>query len=104
MIWTAILAAAACCYLLKVAGLSVPASLLENERVRRVAAVLPVALLAALAAVQTLTRAAADGISLTVDARLAGVLVAILAIRLRAPFLLIIVLAAVTTAGLRLLR
>ncbi len=103
MIWAAILGAALGCYLLKLAGLSLPATLLEQDRVRRLAAVLPVALLAALAASQTLLRAGDDGISLTLDARLAGVLVAVLAIRLRAPFLLVITLAAVTTAGLRLL-
>ncbi len=49
------------------------------------------------------TAADADGISLTLDARLAGVLVAIVAIRFRAPFLLVIVLAAATTASLRLI-
>ncbi len=75
----------------------------QTRRVRRLAAVLPVALLAALAASQTVVRADADGISLTLDARLAGVLVAIVAIRFRAPFLLVIVLAAATTAGLRLI-
>ncbi len=103
MIWAGILGAALGCYLLKLAGLSVPAALLQDDRVRRLAAVLPVALLAALAASQTVVRADADGISLALDARLAGVLVAIVAIRFRAPFLLVIVLAAATTAGLRLI-
>lgn len=99
--WGGILGAALCCYLLKLGGLSLPASLLDNERVRRLSAVLPVALLAALAASQTLVRGDGDGLSLALDARLAGVLVAVLAIRFRAPFLVVIALAAVTTAGLR---
>ena len=103
MIWAGVLGAALGCYLLKLAGLSLPASLLEHDRVRRLAAVLPVALLAALAASQTLVRAGEDGISLTVVDRLAVFLVAVLAIRFRAPFLLVIALAAATTAGLRLL-
>lgn len=101
--WAGILVAALGCYLIKLAGLSLPASVLDNTRVRRLAAVVPVALLAALAAVQTLSVADAGQMSLQLDARLAGVAVAIVAIRLRAPFLLVITLAAATTAGARLL-
>jgi hypothetical protein len=51
--WTAILVGAAGCYLLKLAGLSVPRRVLENPRVRRVAALLPIALLTALIVIQT---------------------------------------------------
>ena len=50
--WAAILAAGVGCYLLKLAGLSVPASVLERPVVRRVADLIPVALLSALVAVQ----------------------------------------------------
>lgn len=100
--WAGLLGAALACYVLKLAGLSLPAAALENERVRRLAAILPVALLAALAASQTLVASTPEGVTLRLDARLAGVLVAIVAIRFRAPFLLVIVLAAATTAALRL--
>ena len=62
---------------------------------RPVAALLPVALLAALIATQTF----AGGL----DARAAGLLAAVVAVRLRAPFLVVVAAAAVTTAGLRLL-
>jgi len=55
------------------------------------------ALLAALVAIDTL---GADR-SLTIDGRLAGVAVAAVAIRLRAPILPVVVLAAATTAVLR---
>ncbi|MBK8435157.1 MAG: AzlD domain-containing protein [Austwickia sp.] len=104
MIWAGIVAAALCCYLLKLAGLAVPASVVENPRVRRLAAVLPVALLAALAASQTFLGASSSGtVTLAVDARLSGVAVAAVAIVCRAPFLLVILLAAVMTAGVRLL-
>ncbi|CAM5713679.1 hypothetical protein SANTM175S_01073 [Streptomyces antimycoticus] len=49
-IWIAIGVTAAGCYLVKLLGLSVPAGVLERPLVRRLAALLPVALLAALAA------------------------------------------------------
>jgi len=95
MSWTPILIAAAGCYALKLAGLSVPERLLEGVRVRRVATLLPVALLAALIATQTF-----DG---GVDARAAGLAAAALAVLARAPFLAVVAIAAATTALLRLL-
>lgn len=96
--WTAVLVGSLGCYLLKLAGMSVPRRMLEDARVQRVATVLPVSLLAALAATQTF----ADGRSLTVDARAAGVAVALVAIWRRLPFLAVVGLAAATTALLRL--
>jgi branched-subunit amino acid transport protein len=97
VIWWAVLAGAAGCYLFKLAGLSVPARLLSGARVRALSALLPVALLTALIAVQVFTDA--DG--LTVDARAGGLLAAVVALLLRAPFLAVVVIAAATTAVLR---
>lgn len=99
MTWTAIGVAALGCYGLKLAGLSVPDAVLDHPVVRRVAALLPVALLSALVAVQTAE--GPDG--LVVDARLAGLAVASVALLLRAPFLLVVALAAATAALLRAL-
>jgi hypothetical protein len=96
--WGAIVLGSLGCYLLKLAGMSVPRQVLDDPRVQRVAVVLPVGLLAALAAVQTF----ADGRHLTIDARVAGVAVALVAIWRRAPFLVVVGLAAATTALLRL--
>lgn len=98
MTWTAILLSAAGCYLLKLVGLLVPQRLLEHPVAARVAALLPVVLLAALAAVQTFT----DGTRLVVDARLAGVAAAVVALLLRAPFLVVVGVAAATAALVRL--
>ena len=98
MTWTAILLSAAGCYLLKLVGLSMPQRLLEHPMVARVAALLPVVLLASLAAVQTF----ADGTRLVVDARLAGVAAAVVALLLRAPFLVVVAAAAGTAALVRL--
>jgi branched chain amino acid efflux pump len=99
MIWAAIITASVGCYLLKLAGLSLPQSLLDRPDVQRVAGLLPVALLAALVAVGTF----ADVGRLTIDARVAGVAAAVIALVLRAPFLVVIVVAAATTAMLRAL-
>ena len=46
--WTAVLLAGVGCYLLKLAGLSLPERVLEHPTVERVADLIPVALLAAL--------------------------------------------------------
>lgn len=97
--WTAVILGVVGCYVLKLAGLSVPKAVLENERVKQIAALLPVALLAALIAIQTFS----DAHRLTVDPRAAGLGVALLAILCKAPFLVVVALAALTTAGLRTL-
>jgi hypothetical protein len=54
--WATVLLAAGGCYLLKLAGLQVPERWLEHPVLAQVSALLPVALLAALAAVQTSRR------------------------------------------------
>jgi branched-subunit amino acid transport protein len=97
--WAAVLGSSVACYLLKLAGLSLPQRWLEGERVQRVAALLPVALLAALIATQTFS----SGRSLTLDARAVGLGVAAVAVVLRAPFLVVVAAAAITTALMRLL-
>jgi branched-subunit amino acid transport protein len=95
--WIAVLATAAGCYGLKLAGLTVPQRLLASSRVRRFAELVPVALLAALSAVQSAT----SGQAIDLDpARLAGLGAALVALMLRAPFLLVIVVAAGTAAAL----
>ena len=95
--WPLVLIASIGCFALKLAGHSVPQTVLDRPRVRRIAALLPVALLAALVAVQTL----GSGQALVVDARLPGVAAAAIALILRAPFLVVVVVAGVVAAGLR---
>ncbi|SDC61341.1 AzlD domain-containing protein [Nocardioides lianchengensis] len=97
-VWAAILAAGLGCYLLKLAGLSVPAAVLERPVVRRVADLIPVALLAALVAVQVFT----EGQRLVLDARAAGLGAAVVLLLLRAPFLVVVLGSAATAALLRL--
>ena len=99
MIWTGILVTAVGCYAFKVVGLSVPDRVLTSPLTRRVAALIPPALLGALIAVQVL----ADDQRLVVDARLAGLGAAVVLLLMRAPFLVVVAGAALTAALLRLL-
>jgi branched-subunit amino acid transport protein len=88
-VWVVVLAGALGCYLLKFAGLSVPAAWVQRPVVTRVVEFVPAALLGALVAVQVAT---SDG-ALVVDGRLAGLAVAALALALRAPFIVVLLLA-----------
>ena len=97
--WVAVVAGGVGCYLLKLAGLSVPSRVLDLPVVARVADLIPVALLSALVAVQVFST---DG-GLTLDARVAGLAVAVVLLVLRANFLVVVLGAAVTAALLRLL-
>jgi uncharacterized membrane protein len=98
--WILVIATAVGCYLLKLAGYIVPAGVLDRPRVRQLVVLLPVALLAALVVVQTF----ADGRHIDIDgARLAGVAVGAIAVWRRAPFLVVVVLAGLTAALLRLI-
>jgi len=98
VIWAAVLAASAGCYAVKLAGLSVPRRILDDPRVRRIAALIPVALLAALIAIQTFS----TGHDLVIDARVAGIAAAVVAVRVRAPFIVTVAVAAAVTALVRL--
>lgn len=95
--WWAILGAGIGCYVLKLAGVSLPARVLEHPLVERVADLIPVALLAALVGVQVFT----VGTALTIDARAGGLTAAVVALLLRAPFLVVVFVAAATAALLR---
>ncbi len=96
--WTTVLLAGALSLLIKLLGYLVPQRFLDGPIVERVMTYLPVALLAALVAVQTLT---ADHGRVVIDARAAGLTAAIVALLLRAPFLAVILVAAATAAALR---
>ncbi|WP_372594557.1 AzlD domain-containing protein [Actinotalea sp.] len=99
MTWIAVLAAAALCFAIKLLGHQVPTDWLARPRAARISGLLTVALLAALVVVQTAT---SQG-RLVIDARLAALGVAAVALWLRAPFLVVVVLAALVAAGIRAL-
>jgi branched-subunit amino acid transport protein len=96
-IWATVVVASVGCYLLKLAGLSVPSAWVEQPWVRRVVDFVPAALLAALVAVQAVT----SGHHLVIDGRLVGLAVAAIALALRAPFIVVLVLAGAAGALVR---
>ena len=98
-LWILVLATIAGCYAFKLGGYLLPARLLEHATVRRAVELLPVALLAALVVVE----AVASGHHIHLDGpRLAGVGVGAVAVWRRAPFLVIVILAGLTAALIRL--
>jgi uncharacterized membrane protein len=99
MIWAGVLVASVACYGLKLAGLSLPQSWLRDPRIQSTVPLIPVALLAALVAIQTFS----TGQHLVLDVRAASLVVAIIAVALRAPFLVVVIAGAATAALLRLL-
>jgi membrane-associated phospholipid phosphatase len=97
MMWAGVLVASAACYALKLAGLSLPQRWLQDARIQRTVPLLPVALLAALVATQTFS----TGQHWALDVRAVALVVAAIAVTLRAPFLVVVAAAAATAALLR---
>jgi branched-subunit amino acid transport protein len=99
-LWVALVISAGGSYLLKLAGVSLPTSVLNHPTVQRVAALLPVAMLAALVSTQLFD----GGGRYALDWRtLAGVGAAVIALVLRRGFLVVFLVAMAVTASLRLL-
>lgn len=99
MLWIAVIAASVLSFGQKWLGYQAPPDVLEKPRIARITTMLPIALLGALVA----TQAATSGTELVADARLAALAVAALLLVLRAPFLVVVIGAAVVAAGLRAL-
>lgn len=96
--WTAVLGACACAYGLKLLGYFVPGRWISGDRTSRVTSALPVALLAALVGVQAFGTPTGH---LVIDARAAAVAAAVVALLLRAPFIVVVAIAANVAAALR---
>jgi branched-subunit amino acid transport protein len=95
--WTLVLVLAAGAYACKVAGFFVLGRRPLPAVVERCLLLIPAAVVSALVVKDTVT----SGQSLVVDARLAGVVAATVAVWRRAPFVVVIVVAAAVTAGVR---
>ncbi|GAA1181996.1 AzlD domain-containing protein [Ornithinimicrobium humiphilum] len=98
-LWIAVLAAGLLAYLIKLGGYLVPERVLEVPWIERVVPLLTVALLSSLVITQGFL---SDGIP-TLDARAVGIVVAVVALLLRAPFLVVVASAAVAAALVRAL-
>lgn len=94
MSWTAILLLAAGTFALKASGPMLLGDRALPPALNRLAELLPAALLAALVAVNV----AAGDRRLVLDARLAGFVAAVVAVRLRASFLVVVVTGCAATA------
>ena len=99
MTWWAIFALAAGTYVSKAAGPLALGSRTVPPSLQRALTLLSVTLLSGLVAISTF----GDGRGLTIDARAAGLAVALGAVWLRAPFAVVVIAATLTAAGLRAL-
>ncbi|MGX7678245.1 AzlD domain-containing protein [Jatrophihabitans sp. DSM 45814] len=97
--WWIVLASGFGCYALKYAGYAMPQRWFDRPGLRRLIELMPVAVLAALIVVEAI----ADGRHYDFDsARLIGFSVGAVAIWRRAPFIVVVVLAAAVAALIRL--
>lgn len=94
-LWLWVLLACAASYALKVSGYLLPKSILDRPFVPSLAAALTVGLLASLVVSNTV----AKGQSLVVDSRLLGLGAAAVALRLRWPYIVVVVVGALATAA-----
>ncbi|APX34444.1 branched-chain amino acid transporter AzlD [Brachybacterium sp. P6-10-X1] len=99
VLWIVVIAASLLSFAQKWIGYQAPPDVLERPRVARITTMLPIALLGALVA----TQAATSGPEIVLDARLAALGVAAGLLALRAPFLVVVIGAALVAAGLRAL-
>ncbi len=97
VLWVALLAACLAVAAIKLVGHLLPEHWLAKPEVARIAALVTVALLSALVAVQAATT---DG-RVVLDARLGGIAAAVVALMLRAPFIVVVAVAALGAALLR---
>ena len=92
--WIAVIGTSVLAFLIKYSGTLIPAKLLESPIIKRINALLPIAMLSALVAVQTL----AEKRELTIDHRAARLAVAAIALRLKAGFPVVVGSAALVSA------
>lgn len=92
--WIAVIGTSAIAFLLKYSGHSVPERWLSHPKIQKVNALIPIALLSALVAVQSVTEKS----KLMIDQRLLGLAVAIVALLLKAPFPVVVISAAISSA------
>jgi hypothetical protein len=94
--WVSLLVTSALVFIIRFAGYLVPEKYLTNPTALRINTLIPIALLSALVAVQSFT----DKASLVIDQRMAGLGVAVIALLLKAPFPIVVIGAAATSAAI----
>lgn len=98
-LWAAVLISSLLVYSWKLIGYLVPEKFVTNPKIKELAVLLTVALLAAMVGIQTFVNT--EG--LTLDARVPALIGAGVLFYLRVPFVLVVVVAAAIAAILRLL-
>jgi branched-subunit amino acid transport protein len=93
-LWIGVIGASIALFALRYSGYLVPEKYLTNPGMLRINTLIPIALLSALVGVQTLTEKG----KWVIDQRVAGVLVALIALRLKAPYFVVVISAALTSA------
>jgi hypothetical protein len=93
--WIAVIGTSAIAFGLKYFGHSVPEKYLSHPRALRINTLIPIALLSALVAVQSVTEKS----KLVIDQRIAGMAVAVIALSLKAPFPVVVIGAAAVSAS-----
>lgn len=92
--WVATLGTSLVAFLLKFSGHSVPERWLSHPKIQKINALIPIALLSALVGVQSFAKES----QVVIDQRLVGLCVAIAALMLKAPFPVVVLSAAVSSA------
>ncbi|MFI5034593.1 MAG: AzlD domain-containing protein [Acidimicrobiales bacterium] len=92
--WTILLVTSALCFAIKLLGHLVPEHWLSGPRFQRINALVPVTLLSALVVAEGLV----DKTRVVLDHRLAGLAAALTALLLKAPFPVVVIAAAATSA------
>jgi branched-subunit amino acid transport protein len=93
--WIATLGTSLVAFLLKYSGHSVPERWLAHPKIQRINALIPIALLSALVAVQSFS----EKNQLMIDQRLVGLTAAVIALILKAPFPIVVLSAAISSAA-----
>ena len=99
ILWWWLVIASVLCFVIKFVGYTVPSSLMDNPRIAYKSGIVTIGLLAALTAANTF----ASGEKVVFDARIGGLIAAAIALKLKAPFILVVIIGAVATGLLRLI-
>ena len=97
--WAVVITSALIAFILKITGYIIPEKYLEKPTIKSITNYVPIVMLSALVVVQTFSQ----GQSIVFDARVLGLMIAFILLLLRAPFIVVVVAAALVSALYRYL-
>lgn len=92
--WWGVIGTSVAAFTLKYLGHSIPQKYLDHPKIQRTNLLIPITLLSALVATQTFTEKS----KLVLDHRAVGLAVAVLSLKFRAPFPVVVIFAALSSA------